>query len=183
MEESQGRQISRDDFVVQIFRHESRIRSFVAVVMGGVGDEVDDVVQNSCLVAWQKCSEFRYTGPSPDEEFLRWVCTIARYKALDVVRARSSSKLVFDAELVEKLAQLDLASGAAGSVRAAELSACIERLRQRDRRLIELRYSEQRSVSEISAIVNRTADGVYKALARIRARLHACVEARVQSDS
>ena len=69
-----------------IARHERRIRSFIASLVSCNRDAVDEVIQSTYLVAWRKLESFTYVDPTPDEELIRWMCTIARFEVKDFIR-------------------------------------------------------------------------------------------------
>jgi RNA polymerase sigma-70 factor (ECF subfamily) len=56
------------------------------------------------------------------------------------------------------------------------LAACIEKLATRDRDLLARRYSPGATTQSTSEQVGRSAEAVYKALARIRRALFECVQ-------
>ena len=104
--DSTGR-LSQDEFIVLIARHERRVRGFVATLVRK-RECVDEVVQQACLTAWKKIETFVRVEGTVDRDFARWLCTIARFEALAYVRKNQGSRLLFDSELVEKLADLQL---------------------------------------------------------------------------
>src|SRR6478672_4573945 len=73
--------ISEEEFVALTVRYERRVRLFITTLHPERSD-VDEIVQDSWLIAWKKINAFRYNGDEPDEEFVRWVCTISRYEVM-----------------------------------------------------------------------------------------------------
>ena len=59
--------------------------------------------------------------------------------------------------------------------RARILARCIEKLPDRHRLLLRVRYSEGRGIDAISRELGRSMDAVYRALSRIRQTLQDCV--------
>src|SRR5690606_28204662 len=68
-----GAGLSQEQFVVLIARLERRVRSFIATLVGGNRDAIDEIIQSSYLVAWRKLSSFTYLDSTPDEELVRWI--------------------------------------------------------------------------------------------------------------
>ena len=62
------------------------------------------------------------------------------------------------------------------------LHACMERLSESDRRLLEMRYWEPKTVVEIAAELGRTPQSVCNSLNRIRAQLMDCVERTLSAE-
>src|SRR5690606_33544215 len=58
--------LTSDQFVVLIARHERRVRSFIVSLAAGSADAVDEVLQATYLVAWQKLHSFSYVEATPD---------------------------------------------------------------------------------------------------------------------
>jgi len=94
-----------DQFVVLFARHERRVRSFISTLVACRSDLVDDVLQATSLVAWQKLDTFSYTGNTPDEELVRWMCTVARFEVMNASRKKRSPMFDLDESTVEAIAQ------------------------------------------------------------------------------
>jgi RNA polymerase sigma-70 factor (ECF subfamily) len=62
------------------------------------------------------------------------------------------------------------------------LAYCLEKLGPRDRDLLARRFTEGASVQSIAAGVGRSADSVYKALAKVRLALFDCVTRRLAAE-
>jgi len=63
--------------------------------------------------------------------------------------------------------------------RSVALKDCIDLLNDREKSLIRLRYGQSVPVEEIATRMNRSANGVYKALVRVRERLLACIKRKL----
>jgi RNA polymerase sigma-70 factor (ECF subfamily) len=172
--------ISEEEFVALTVRHERRVRLFIATLHPERGD-VDEIVQDAWLVAWKKMEIFRYSGEQADEEFVRWLCTIARYEVMKY-RRKSVPRLVLDEQVIDKLAALQFDEADYFEARHEALSVCIENLRPRDKLLIRRRYEENLSVHDLASCVGRSADAVYKSLNRIRTSLLACIERTLKRE-
>jgi RNA polymerase sigma-70 factor, ECF subfamily len=175
------RRIGQDEFVALLVRHDRRLRGFIAAVLGRVTD-IDEVLQNVCLVAWKKMDQFRYHQRTPDEDFLRWICTIARYEVMAYHRAQSKSPLLLDAELMDRVAAMQIAESSYLEDRHRALAGCLQRLRPRDREMTRQRYEAGISAADLAAGFGVGVDAVYKALTRIRATLLECVERTMRRE-
>jgi RNA polymerase sigma-70 factor (ECF subfamily) len=172
--------ISEEAFVALTVRYERRVRLFISTLHPERGD-VDEIVQDAWLVAWKKLDIFRYTDEEPDEEFVRWICTIARYEVLKY-RRKSVPRLVLNEEVIDKLTALQFEKADYFEARHDALAGCIENLRPRDKELIRRRYEENFSVHEMAVAIGRSADAVYKSLNRIRTSLLACIERTLKRE-
>ena len=143
--------------------------------------DIDEIVQDAWLVAWKKIDLFRYRGETADEEFVRWLCTIARYEVMKY-RRKSVPRLVLDEQVIDKLAALQFDEADYFEARHEALSVCIENLRPRDKALVRRRYEENMSVHDLADWIGRSADAVYKSLNRIRTSLLACIERTLKRE-
>ncbi len=169
-------QIGHDEFVTLLVRHDRRIRGFIATLLARVDDSIDEVLQEVCLVAWKKADQFRYSGTEADEEFVRWICTIARYVAMAWRRSQCKSPQLLDKELMDRLTAIQTTESSYFEERHQALMGCLQRLQFRDREMTRQRYEVGISVPELAAAYGIGVDAVYKALSRIRATLLDCVE-------
>ena len=126
--------ISRERFVTLTVRYERRVRVFVSTLHPKRSD-VDEILQDAWLVAWKKLDTFRYSGEQPDEEFVRWLCTIARYE-VNEYRRKNATRLLLDEKVIEKLTALQFDEADYLETRHEALLKCIENLRPRDKELI-----------------------------------------------
>jgi RNA polymerase sigma-70 factor (ECF subfamily) len=172
--------ISRERFVTLTVRYERRVRVFVSTLHPKQSD-VDEILQEAWLVAWKKLDTFRYSGVQPDEEFVRWLCTIARYEVAKY-RRKNANRLLLDDDVIEKLTALQFDEADYFEARHEALLECIDKLRTRDKELVRRRYQEGASAQDLADWIGRSIDAVYKSLNRIRASLLACVERTLNQE-
>src|SRR5262245_13373188 len=123
----------------------------------------------------------RKPGSAPIPEFLPWAKEVVRRQALYYLReTRRDTKRVrpIAPALLEGLSQAFL-EDAGGSERFAQerklLGGCLNKLPEKHRELIALRYEQGRSFQEIAEAVRSTASAVQRSVSRIRLLLHDCV--------
>ena len=63
-------------FIRLFVAQEGRLRAFLRTLVPSL-DELDEVMQETSLVAWRKFAQFE-----PGTDFLAWVATIGRFEAL-----------------------------------------------------------------------------------------------------
>jgi len=169
--------LTSEAFVALLLKNEHRVRGFVASLMP-LNASADDIFQNSCLIALKKLGDFRCTEGQSDDEFVRWMCGIARFEVLQFYRKdkRKRTQLSFNSELIEELADMQIENIAVIGERTVALQECINLLEDRDKSLIRMRYGQMKSVKEIADGMNRSTNGIYKALVRVRDQLLACIK-------
>ena len=112
--------------------------------------------------------------------FMAWACTIARYEVMHQLhRARRDHRLVFSDELIETLVRQPDETVAHGEHLAA-LDECLGRLEDRERELVRYRYTEGRTLEELSQIRDKSAGALRTALFRVRAALKKCIQDKLQ---
>jgi RNA polymerase sigma-70 factor, ECF subfamily len=178
-----GFRLSEESFVGLVVRHERRVRAFIKTLLP-LDVDVDDLVQEVSMVAWQKFPAFRYWGNSPDEQFVRWLCTIAKFQVLNERKKRLSKKMVvpFDDALIEELSALQLQQAAYFDDRQQALAECINKLSGREREIIRLRYGLGEPIAAIATYLGREPVTAYQVVARIRTQLLGCVERTLRRE-
>ena len=146
-----------------------RIRGYIYTLLGS-GSDVDDLLQQVSLIAWQKFGQYE-----PNTDFFRWSSRIAHLEVLQYFRkqrrvALPSQELMdsITAETELMLLQLNLQSEALGD--------CLKKLKSQDQELVYLRYHDDMPILEIATQIGRTGSAVYKAFHRIHEQLYQCVK-------
>lgn len=138
-------------------------------------DEVDDVVQEAFVRAWDHLAEF-----DPDHRFYTWIYTIARNRALNALRRqRIRGFLSLSREDAPTVAAPD---DAAARVEDAELGAalfeCRETLPPDQREAFDLRHADGLSYAEIAHAVGVPEGTVMSRLHRARAKMRECLQSK-----
>lgn len=165
---------AHEDFIRQFVRYQPRIHAFIATLAPNAAD-AEEILQETSIVAWQKYDQF-----TPGTDFVRWVCTIARYETYRFRRQHPHQSFLSD-ELLDDLADRQLEQNDV-EPRLWALSACLKKLRPDDHELFRLRYAEQTTAKLVAEELNRPANTVYKALGRIRRSLLACIRRRLAEE-
>lgn len=156
------------EFVQLLAAHQTAMFAYAAKLLGDP-HEANNVVQESNLAIWQKANEFE-----PGTEFGAWASRIVYYQVLANLRDRKRQRLVFDEELVTKLA--DLRTPKDVDERRVALRSCLQELRNDQRELIRRRYFQSQSVKTMASEVGKSPGAVRKSLMRIRLVLLQCME-------
>ena len=172
-----------DDFAnveqfVQLFaKHQRGVQAYVWTLVGN-RDDADDVLQETSVSLWRKWAEF-----DNQRDFFRWACGVAFIEVLRHRRKHATSRLWFSEELMETLAAEFVEETAWYESRTAALQGCLDRLGERDRQIIEARYRHGATAQQVAEQLRRPVSTLYKMMARIRQRLHACIEVALARES
>jgi RNA polymerase sigma-70 factor (ECF subfamily) len=158
-------------FLRLFLQNEQRLYAYLLTLLANRAD-ADDVLQETSLVMWDK-----FDPEQPPGNFAAWGCRIGYFKVLDFCKHRRRTHVVFSQAMMERIAEtaIEQASTLQLDERRAALQGCIEKLPARDRDLLAVRFAEGATVHSVADQVGRSADAVYKALARIRHALFDCV--------
>ncbi|MEM1443836.1 MAG: sigma-70 family RNA polymerase sigma factor [Verrucomicrobiota bacterium] len=166
----------RIEMVQLIAQHQSHLRGFVRSLMIRPED-VDDLVQEVNLVIWEKADQFEM-GTS----FWAWASQIARLKVMNQVRKYGRNRFIFDDEFLSELAQVAEDRLADLDHRRHALDHCLRSLPTTQRRLLDLRYFEGKSIERVAEETERPAGSIKQTLYRIRTALRGCIEQRLEES-
>lgn len=172
---STDRERQYDRFVGLLARHDSAIRRFVRSLLP-THDGVDDVVQETALECWKKFSDFQPDSSSDSaDEFVRWACVIARFKALSWQRDRSRDRLVFREGVIESLFQSASKSLDRKAEEQVAIKSCLSKLSLDQQRLVLSVHSPGESVKRIAEETGVQARRLYSEVNNLRSLLLECV--------
>ena len=135
--------------------------------------DADDLLQETSLVMWDK-----FDANDPPADFLAWGRRIAYHKVLDFYKKSKRAKNRLTEVFLERVSAL---AGEAAAIEQADLrrdalAGCLEKLPERSRELLKLRFSDGATTQSTSEQVGKSVDVVYKALAKLRQNLFDCVQ-------
>ena len=161
----------QEEFEGLLVAHQSQLFSFIFSLVQDFSD-AEDVCQQTSLVLWNKFDQFE-AGSS----FRNWAFQAARYAAMNHVRVKSRRLPLMSAELMEELCQTEaVASDSLVESRRLALADCVQRLQPTDAGLLASYYTAERTLQQLTAELNRSAQSVCNTLRRIRRALLECVD-------
>jgi len=163
-----------ETFVRELLQHEARARGFLHGLLPS-WDDVDDVLQETSLVAWRKFAQFE-----PGTSFLNWFLTIARFEALKHRRKAARSPVVLSEEVLDLIADEGLDEAPALARERSALEACLAKLPAPQRELLDASYRPGVKFHEVAAQSGKSAQALYKIIQRLRATLLACIQTQLQ---
>lgn len=150
-------------------RHQRQIFAYIYTLVPRRHD-AEDLLQETSLVICEKFSEF-----APGTDFVAWACQIAYWRIRYSRQKFARSKVVFDQNVLDAVAQTAGTLIAELDERHEALGLCLQKLPARDRELVLTRYEPGCGVEEAARRSGRSLDAAYKALMRIRKLLFDCV--------
>ncbi len=159
-----------DEFIQLFTQAQRQLYLFILSQVGRV-ESAEEILQETNLVIWSKYSQFE-----PGSNFIAWARQIAVYEVLKWRQKRSRDKLTFSDEFVQSIAENFDFKPEAVERRQLALDACLKKLNQQDKELIEKRYQPGVSGKRLANSLGRPPNSVYQSLGRIRKTLLDCVQ-------
>ena len=166
-------QSGQDVFEILMREHADMLSAYLRTALTSPVD-IDDVFQETMIVAWKRLAEFDRTRP-----FGPWLRGIARNHVLAHFRKRTSMPSWCTPEVLDavdrRFERLSEKSGDTFRDRADALLDCIRKLSERLRQVIELGYGRSMSFRQIANAIETPEDTVRKRAERARLQLHDCL--------
>ena len=163
------------EFVRLLTRHSSQIYGFILMLSVNRID-AEDVFQDTSVVLWEKFDSYE-----PGTNFRAWACRIAFFQVQNHRRAtgrlRSLSDEAFSAVAADALAMVE-----DRDIRGDALTECLEKLPERDRRLLEQKYFGQLTTAQIAEQWSQSTHSIYRSLSRIHGKLLHCMRRALASS-
>jgi len=168
-QESQDETESRKRLMTLMTRHQRQIFGYIYTLVPNRYD-AEDLLQETSLVICEKFDEFE-----DGTDFVAWACQIAYWRIRYSRQKFARSKVVFNQEILDAVAQTASTMTSELDSRHEALGNCLQKLHPRDRDLVLTRYEPGSGVEEAARRSGRTLQTAYKALARLRKLLLDCV--------
>lgn len=146
-----------------------RVYSYILTLLPNRSD-ADDIFQETATTLWEQFDKFDI-----GTNFRAWACRTAWNKVRNFRQLRRHGTLVLSNDSLEQLSQTILTRAAELDDQYAVLADCYAKLPSHDRELIDLRYEPGATVRKMVERLGRSADALYKHLARIHQALFDCV--------
>jgi RNA polymerase sigma-70 factor (ECF subfamily) len=167
---------TRKRLMTLMTRHQRQIFGYLCALVPNRAD-AEDLLQETSLVICEKFDDFK-----EGTDFVAWACQIAWWNVRRARQKFARSKVVFDDDVVEAVADTAVTMLAEIDQRHEALAHCMQRLHPRDRDLLITRYEPGGGVEAAAQRSGRSMEAAYKALARLRKMLHDCVTHRLAME-
>jgi RNA polymerase sigma-70 factor (ECF subfamily) len=161
------------DLASLISSHQAGVWRYLRV-LGCSAAEADDLTQETFLAVWQR--PFQQYTPAATAAYLR---TVARNLFLAMRRRSTQQMPMADLEHLEGV-WTRWAADDGGQQLLSALEECLQKVGERTRRALDLRYRDGCSRAEIAAAVGLSEDGAKNMLQRAKQHLRQCLERRMR---
>ena len=152
-----------------MMKHQRRLFAYIYTLVPSRSD-AEDILQETSLTICEKFKDFEI-----GTNFYSWACQIAYWKVKAARKKFATSKVLFNQEVMDVIAQTRGQMEEELDSRHYALGKCLNKLNERDRRMVLTRYESGKNVASAAHACGRTVQGAYKALNRIRKVLFDCV--------
>ncbi|MEM9369212.1 MAG: sigma-70 family RNA polymerase sigma factor [Planctomycetota bacterium] len=169
---------NQKEFLRVFLANEREILRYVMAFVPHAPD-AQEIVQQTALVLWEKFHSYDRERP-----FAPWACRFARHVSLQWIERREKWRKLLDDGLAKELAERREQLQPEFDQRLSHLDACLGKLPDRQRELVEGYYVRQLDARALAEESRRSVEAVYKTLQRVRKHLRECIErARLEANT
>ncbi|QDT64017.1 sigma-70 family RNA polymerase sigma factor [Calycomorphotria hydatis] len=175
-ESAEKDQASAEEEFIRLFtRGQRRLFLYILSQVGNPHD-AEEILQEANVIIWRKSSQFE-----AGSNFHAWTTRIALFEVLKYRERQSRNKVQFSSDFVEAMANIEEEDFELEELQRNALATCLQKLKQRDRELIEHRYAPGANGKSIAADLGRPVNAVYQSLSRVRRTLLECINREVKA--
>jgi RNA polymerase sigma-70 factor (ECF subfamily) len=156
---------------------EPSVRAFIASAIRSSADR-EDILQQVALTVARRFDDYDATRP-----FLPWALWLTKSRIIDFYRTQHRRPTLLDNTLLQHLADHLIHQRDDGSSRLEALEHCMEKLPDRSRSLLHMRYHQALGIEQIAEAVHSPPVSVRVTLFRIREALADCIQRRLASEA
>ncbi len=164
------------EFLVRFTKAQTALRSYVFAHIRDF-HEAEDVYQNVALALWNSYERYQ-----PDRSFEAWSFGVARNIVLASRRKMGRRHMVLVGDIAEQFEERLIESSPAFDRCQVFLKQCLEKLPEKSRKLVEMRYDEQLATDSIAARIGSTANALRILLCRVRRTIAECMAKAARQD-
>jgi RNA polymerase sigma-70 factor, ECF subfamily len=165
-----------DEFVRELTNHQTSMLAYIRSL--APGGAARDLLQDVNITLWQKRETFEL-----GTNFKAWAFQTIRYHILNHRRRLvSQGWLVFDDDLIERMAPGFEIEPEELEERHLALRKCLMRLRPKDRELLHHRYATSAPLQDFARRTHRSAGTLKAILYNLRAALRLCIERETRAN-
>lgn len=167
-------------FTLELTSHQAALTAFLRSLLP-IGTDPQDLQQEVNITLWNKRAAFE-----PGTNFKAWTFQVARYHVYGYFRGLKHDRhLVFDDDLVVRIADHaeDSLDNDLLHARREALRHCLANLRDSDRELLQVRYSNPGTIEEFAARHQRNPGTLRALLRNTRKGLANCIRHQLGEEA
>ena len=153
--------------------HQGRLLGFILKLIPNYS-AAEDILQETALILWQKFDTYQ-----PGSSFMAWAKQIAKHKVMDYIkRCKVRSIVQFNPQIIEDLAAEEI-SHSVDLEYSEALQGCVDKLENKSKEVIHLRYIDRLKVKDIAKQLGMTPNTLSKHISRVHFLLKKCIEEKL----
>ena len=164
---------AHDEFLPLFLAHQGDLRAFIGALIRDAQTR-EDIFQNVALTLWESFDRY-----DRERSFGAWARGIAAKKVLHAHRNNARFPLIFPVEAIQTILDAYDRTEAPEAPRRTALRECMDRLPERTKEILTLRYDQDLSGDSIAVRLGSTVDAVHQTLSRARTSLADCIRRRL----
>ena len=166
---------NQETFVILLGQVQPDLRRYIYSLCHNMGD-TEDIFQETSLALWRKFETYDKSQP-----FLNWSFRFAYYEVMKF-REKSKKRQLLSEETLKLLSEECQKSQDIKKDHERFLSDCVTKLASDEQELVNMRYSQKMTVVKMNQHFGETGKKIYRALERIRFKLYACIDDKLESE-
>lgn len=154
-----------EQFIKEYSKNEQDLRFYIASLVNNKSD-VDDILQEAASMIWKKYDLRDFSKP-----FLPWALAFAFNAVRNYRHKVKVQQKYFTNEMIDSMIAVQEKNLDPLEAQRSVMQTALRRLNERDRLLIEHRYSSGGTIQELADRLGEKPDALYKRLQRIREKL------------
>jgi len=154
----------------------NRIFSYLLIMVHNK-DNAEELAQETASILWSKFDEFK-----DGTNFGAWAISIARLKALEFLRKRQKTAMIFNDSFYELVSKEAAKSSDDLPLYSEALKKCLSRLSENHMKLLTMRFKKDLSVKKISQLTGRPLGSMYHHFSKLMRGLKDCIERRLLQE-
>jgi RNA polymerase sigma-70 factor, ECF subfamily len=166
----------REEVIRLFMKHRAGLFAFALAVVRDF-QFAEDVLQEVAVVVCEQWEDFK-----PGTNFSAWARQITRNKIYSMSRV-SQRNIALTPEAMDGFEFAASRHGEEDPDRIDALRHCLQKLGEKARQIVLLRYHQGLDCSTVAQRLQSTAPAIHMALSRIRSRLSDCITARLEKPA
>jgi len=158
-------------FLKHFLENQVTVKGYLLAATGKVQD-AEDLVQAVWTAVWSRFDQYDEARP-----FRAWALGVARMEVLKWRQRLARGREVLSDDVLDALTRVAAETGGEDDTWKRRLQACLERLAEKARHIVGLRYGKAVPIEEIARSEGKNAGAIKMILARSRRALRDCLEA------
>jgi RNA polymerase sigma-70 factor, ECF subfamily len=166
----------QEQFLAEFTPCQRRLFGYLLAILGNRQD-AEDVLQKASITLWRKFDHFEL-----GTNFFAWASTICFYEARNYQRLAANTRLRFDDDLIQLIADDRAAAPEPPPASHEALNHCLGRLSEANCALLKAVYYDNADIRDLALQAGRAPQTFYNRLNTLRRQLAACVTERLANQ-